>query len=126
MTSRLPDAPSDLTKRFARTVVALLFALLPLTLVAQQAATAPQAPAKQTAPETWADKILHQETYATPPAEVAEAVTAPRHLNVNLSNLSPDKKWFLNQVGDGPVPMSTFSKPFDELARYRDHWRRSK
>jgi dipeptidyl aminopeptidase/acylaminoacyl peptidase len=114
MTSRLPDARSDPRKTFFRTIVVLLFALLPLTLVAQQAA-APQTPAKESAPETWADRILHQETYATPPPEVAEAVTAPRYLNVTLSNLSPDKKWFLNQVGDGPVPMSTFSKPFDEL-----------
>jgi dienelactone hydrolase len=97
-----------------RVAIALMFALLPLTLVAQQAATT-QAPAKQSAPQTWADKILNQESYATPPPEVAEAVLAPRHLNVTLSNLSPDKKWFLNQVGDGPVPMSIFSKPFDEL-----------
>ena len=116
MTSRLPNAPSDPAKstRVSRIVIALLFALLPLTLVAQQAAT-PQAPAKQAAPQTWADRILNQETYATPPPEVAEAVTAPRHVNVTLSNLSPDKKWFLNQIGDGAVPMSTFSKPFDEL-----------
>ena len=114
MTSRPPNAPRDLKTRSFRIAMALLFALLPLTLVAQQAAT-PQAPAKPSAPQTWADRILNQETYATPPPEVAEAVLAPRHLNVAVSNPSPDKKWFLNQVGDGPVPMSTFSKPFDEL-----------
>ena len=114
MTSRLPGAPSDLGKRFTRTVVVLLLALLPLTLVAQQG-TPPQAPAKPAAPQSWADQILNQETYATPPPELAAAVLAPRWQNVTLSNLSPDKKWFLNQIGDGPVPMSTFSKPFDEL-----------
>jgi dipeptidyl aminopeptidase/acylaminoacyl peptidase len=106
---------SDLKlRRWSRFAIALLVALLPLTLVAQQAAT-PQAPAKQAAPQTWADRILNQDSYATPPPEVAEAVLAPRHLNVTLSNLSPDKKWFLNQIGDGAVPMSIFSKPFDEL-----------
>ena len=40
---------------------------------------------------------------------------APRYLNVALSNLSPDKKWFLDEIGDGPVPMAMFSKPFHEL-----------
>jgi dipeptidyl aminopeptidase/acylaminoacyl peptidase len=95
-------------------VLALILALLPLTLLAQ--APAPQAPAaKPAAPKTWADAIINQDGYATPPKEVAEAVLAPRWQNVSLTNLSPDKKWFLNQIGDGPVPMSTFSKPFDEL-----------
>ena len=42
-------------------------------------------------------------------------VLAPRHLNVTLANLSPDKKWFLDEIGDGPVVMKTFSKPFHEL-----------
>ena len=68
MSSRLPKAQRDPVrlKHISRIVVALLIALLPLTLVAQQAA-APQAPAKQAAPQTWADKILNQESYATPP-----------------------------------------------------------
>ena len=30
-------------------------------------------------------------------------------------SLSPDKKWFVDEIGDGPVPMKTFSKPFHEL-----------
>ena len=62
-----------------------------------------------------ADDILKQESYATPPRELAEAVLAPRHLNVTLSSVSPDKKWFLDEIGDGPVLMKTFSKPFHEL-----------
>ena len=64
---------------------------------------------------SWADDILKQESYASPPRELAEAVLAPRHLNVTLSSASPDKKWFLDEIGDGPVLMKTFSKPFHEL-----------
>ncbi len=64
---------------------------------------------------SWADDILKQESYASPPRELAEAVLAPRHLNVTLSSVSPDKKWFLDEIGDGPVLMKTFSKPFHEL-----------
>ena len=36
-----------------------------------------------------------------PPKELADAVLAPRHLNVALSGLSPDKKWFVDEIGDG-------------------------
>jgi dipeptidyl aminopeptidase/acylaminoacyl peptidase len=46
---------------------------------------------------------------------LVDAVLAPRHLNVTLANLSPDKKWFLDEIGDGAVVMKTFSKPFHEL-----------
>ena len=110
-------------RRAAWVICALILALAPLPLVGQAPAAKPvvaapvaQAPAaKDTAPLSWADKILQQESYATPPQELAAAVTAPRQQNVTLGNLSPDKKWFLNQVGDGPVVMATFSKPFHEL-----------
>ena len=40
---------------------------------------------------------------------------APREMNVTLGNPSPDKKWFLDEIGDGPMPMTIFGKPFDEL-----------
>jgi dipeptidyl aminopeptidase/acylaminoacyl peptidase len=36
-------------------------------------------------------------------------------VNIALTNASPDKKWFLNEIGDGPVGMAVFSKPFHEL-----------
>ena len=99
-----------MTKRFVRLTPALVLALCQLPLLAQ-------GPARQkgAAPSSWADDILKQESYATPPAEVADAVLAPRYLNVNLSSVSPDKKWFVDEIGDGPVPMKTFSKPFHEL-----------
>ena len=98
-----------MTKRLARLAPALVLALCQLSLFAQS-------PARPTAPPpSWADEILKKETYATPPPELAEAVLAPRHLNVSLSSASPDKKWFVDEVGDGPVVMKTFSKPFHEL-----------
>lgn len=49
------------------------------------------------------------------PPELADAVLAPRHLNVNLASISPDKVWFVDEIGDGPVLMKTFAKPFHEL-----------
>jgi hypothetical protein len=108
---------------FVRISLIVSLALVPYALVAQSA-PAPQAAATQAAatpaaaPQaelSWADKTLRQESYATPPPELASAILAPRHLNVTLGELSPDKKWFLNEVGDGPVVMATFSRPYDEL-----------
>jgi dipeptidyl aminopeptidase/acylaminoacyl peptidase len=113
-----------LPRRFAWLAFALALALAPMTLTGQAPAAVPAAAsarpgqgpaAKDAAPQSWADKILSQETYATPPPELAAAVTSPRWQNASLSSISPDKKWYLNQIGDGPVPMATFSKPFHEL-----------
>ncbi len=64
----------------------------------------------------WQDKVLQHEGYIAPPKELADAVLAPREMNVTLSNPSPDKKWFLDEIGDGPTPMTIFGRPFDELA----------
>jgi dipeptidyl aminopeptidase/acylaminoacyl peptidase len=89
--------------RLTRLAPVLLLLLLPLRLTGQQA------------PTNWADDVLKQDGYQTPPKELADAVLAPRYLNITLSNPSPDKKWFLDEIGDGPVPMKTFSKPFHEL-----------
>lgn len=109
MNTVVQNPRSGRSDRPMRIAVVLLLALLPLSLVAQSGnQTAPKAP-------SWADQIINQEGYATPPKELADAVLAPRHLNVTLSNLSPDKAWFLTEVSDGPVPMATFSRPFDEL-----------
>src|SRR5450759_122010 len=87
-----------------RLVIPVAIAVLPLSLVAQSGVT-------QQSP----DDILKRESYQTPAKELADAVLAPRYLNVSLSHASPDKKWFLNEIGDGPVLMKTFSKPFHEL-----------
>lgn len=62
-----------------------------------------------------AEKILASKDWVEPSAEIMEAVLAPRYLNVSLTSPSPDKRWFLHQVNDGPVTMDRFSRPFDEL-----------
>jgi dipeptidyl aminopeptidase/acylaminoacyl peptidase len=87
-----------------RLVIPVAIAVLPLSLVAQSGASRPTP-----------DDILKQESYQTPAKELADAVTATRYLNVSLTTASPDKKWFLDEIGDGPVLMKTFSKPFHEL-----------
>ncbi len=103
----------------SRIVVVSIAAALPLTILAQTPSPTgrptPSAPAARTAAPSADDLLLNKEGYQTPPPDLADAVLAPRYLNVTLGNLSPDKKWFLNMIGDGPVVMKTFSKPFDEL-----------
>ena len=97
--------------RSIRVAAIVMAAALPLMVFAQAPAPA-QSPAK--APY-WADEVLAKEGYVEPAPELAAAVKAPRYLNVALSNPSPDKKWFLDTIGDGPVIMKTFAKPFHEL-----------
>jgi len=97
-----------------RTVVALVI-LVPALSVAALAQAPAQGQGQPPAPLKWTDETLKQEGYATPPKELVEAVMAPRYLNVALTNASPDKKWFLDEIGDGPVTMAVFSKPFHEL-----------
>jgi dipeptidyl aminopeptidase/acylaminoacyl peptidase len=58
---------------------------------------------------------LHHEGYAKPPAALAEAVNAPRHENINLTSLSPNRAWYCVEMGDGPVSIDIMSKPFHEL-----------
>ena len=85
--------------------MALLFAVLPLLL-----------PSGASAQAAWnAKDILAAETWQSPPAPIADAVTAPRWLNVALTDRSADGMWFFFEVGDGPVTMDRFSKPFDDL-----------
>ena len=84
----------------SRCLAALLVA--PAAATAQQADWDPQA-------------ILAAEQWVAPPDGIAEAVLAPRYLNVSLNDPSPDGRWFVHEVGDGPVTMDRFSLPFDEL-----------
>ena len=88
-----------------RLVLPVAIAILPLALTPLAAQNAARTP----------DDILKAESYQMPPRELADAVLAPRYQNVTLTNASPDKKWFLDEIGDGPVVMKTFSKPFHEL-----------
>ena len=90
-----------------RLVVPVAIAVLPLSVMAQSGAqsVAPRHP----------DDILKADAYQVPPKELADAVTTPRYLNIALASASPDKKWFLDEIGDGPVLMKTFAKPYHEL-----------
>jgi dipeptidyl aminopeptidase/acylaminoacyl peptidase len=81
---------------------AVLALLLPMGVGAQNGSWNPQ-------------EVLAAEEYVAPPDDIAEAVLAPRYLNVTLSDMSADRQWFAHQIGDGPVPMARFSQPFDEL-----------
>src|SRR5215831_3092036 len=98
--------------RLAAIVVA---ALVPLAVLAQGPAPAGRAQSAPAKAPYWADEVLAKEGYVEPAPELAAAVKAPRYLNVTLTNPSPDKKWFLDTIGDGPVVMKTFAKPFHEL-----------
>jgi dipeptidyl aminopeptidase/acylaminoacyl peptidase len=96
-----------MAKVSVRVTLLLGLLLLPATVAAQAA--------NQSNGSSTADQIILQQTFAQPPQEIAEAVLAPRHLNVTLSNKSPDGQWFLDEISDGPVTMDVFSKPFHEL-----------
>ncbi|MCL1893083.1 MAG: prolyl oligopeptidase family serine peptidase [Holophagaceae bacterium] len=74
-----------------------------------------QTPAKPKLPPHPADAIIQQEGYAVPPPALAEAVLAPRHENISLASLSPNRAWYFVESGDGLVSMAVMSKPFHEL-----------
>src|SRR5688500_9730409 len=59
-----------------RLVVPVAIALLPLSVVAQSGA--------QIGAQRSPDDILKADSYQTPPKELADAVTAPRYLNIAL------------------------------------------
>ena len=41
-------------------------------------------------------------------AEIARLVTAPRHLNISLSQPSPDRKYFLKEQSEGLPSVTSF------------------
>ena len=63
----------------------------------------------------FAQSILSEQGYQEPPQEIKELVLAPRHENVTLNNLSPDRALFLNALGDGLTPMSRLGKTYQNL-----------
>ncbi len=62
------------------------------------------------------------ETFVRPPVEIADAVLAPRHLNVTLGNPNLDGLYFVRQQGDGPPTMEMLAKPFYRLAGEQIDW----
>ncbi len=81
----------------------LALAALPLAAQNSQAIVAAQLAADR--------ELLAKESYITPPAEIVRLVTAPRHLNVTLTQPSPDRRHFLKEQSDGLPSVTTFGKP---------------
>jgi len=87
---------------------ATFVAVFAFPLAAQNAASgAASGDAKLTALR----ETLAKEGYIEPPAEVAKLVTAPRHLTVALSAVSPDHKYFLKEQSEGLPSVQTYGKP---------------
>ena len=105
-------------KASTRISFAPALALIALLAIAPPARTLHAQDAASTAtqdPPSAAAAVLSAEGWVEPPADIADAVLAPRYLNATLNQASPDGRWFLHMVGDGPVTMDRFSRPFDEL-----------
>ncbi len=94
-----------------RLVLAVSVALLAFGSTLPPAAA--QAPTKDSTSAL--DEVIRAERFVAPPGNIADAVLAPRHQNVTLTDISPDRRWFLREIGDGPVTMDVFSKPYHEL-----------
>lgn len=60
-------------------------------------------------------QVIHSEGYLTPPPEIVDAVTAPRHENVTLSNLSPAGTVFLNSESEGMPALADLARPYYRL-----------
>ena len=62
------------------------------------------------------EDMFAKKGYQMPPDEIKNFVLAPRHENISLSNLSPDRAWFLNTIGDGITPVERLGVPYENLA----------
>lgn len=78
--------------------------------------------------------VLTEETYLKPPKQIADLVLAPRHENVNLTNLSPDRTRCLIPTGAGMPTIAQMARPYYNLggeqidpkaSRQRSTWYRS-
>lgn len=63
--------------------------------------------------------LLAKEGYQVPPPDIAKLVLAPRHLNVSLSNGSPDRKHFLREESEGMPSVQTFESRMCTTVAYR-------
>ena len=82
-------------------IAAAVFTATPGVLFAQQNADANWQPRE----------VLTKETYVAPPSSIARLVSAPRQNQAPLSDLSPDRKFFLRQLTDGLPSVQVFGKP---------------
>ena len=56
-----------------------------------------------------------RESYLTPPEEIRSAVMAPRHKNITLYNLGPNREHFLNAVEGELSSIADFAMPYYNL-----------
>src|SRR5688500_16311118 len=70
-----------------------------------------------------ADQILASETYLSPPSDIQRLVDARRHLNVELSNQSPTRRHFLEQLSGGMPTVKEFGKPAYNLGGLQIDWK---
>ncbi len=110
--ARRPGRPP---RRALPMLPALMLAALTAIVLPARALSAQDTGNADQPPQTEAERILAAKEWVQPPPEIADAVLAPRYLNVTLNQPSPDGRWFLHEVGDGPVTMDRFSRSFDEL-----------
>ena len=89
-----------------RVVSAGLFTLLVLTFGPEAVAQDANAGSVEAARE-----LLAKEAYVKPPEAIAKLVTAPRHLNVSLTQPSPDRRLFLRENSEGLPTVNAFGKP---------------
>ena len=80
------------------------------------------APTLAFAQQQTVDPQITAETFLEPPSEIADAILAPRHLNVRLGNPGPAGIRFLNVLDDGPPTMAMFAKPFYRLGGLQIDW----
>jgi len=62
------------------------------------------------------DEPNYNDNYITPPESISDEILAPRHESVTLNNLSPDGRFFLNQVESGLPQLSKLAKPWYNIA----------
>jgi dipeptidyl aminopeptidase/acylaminoacyl peptidase len=90
---------SSSRRRSIASVVAVLSALV-----------APAAAAQEVAQQATLKELLATESYVRPPAAIEKVVTAPWHLNVTLSNQSPDRTHFLKLQSEGMPSVQQYGK----------------
>ncbi|WP_069131143.1 S9 family peptidase [Rhodohalobacter halophilus] len=56
------------------------------------------------------------DSYLTPPEEISEEILAPSHLNVSFDHFSPDGNFVVNRKRSGITPLSSFAKPYYNIA----------
>ena len=101
-------SPRAIDRWFLSVAAAALVAAPPAR--AQTNAAPAAAPATASAAAAEINPITH-EGFLSPPDEIAKVVLAPRHLNVSLTNPSPDRKYFLKAESEGMPTMAVFAKP---------------